>query len=315
MPGLPRVVVLGGSGFVGSHLTSALSTAAWRVFAVTRSRARARHLLLLPTVEVIEADPQDGVAMTNLFRGADAVINLVGILNERAPRLTFDHVHVELARTVVAACRTANVTRLLHMSALNADRAGPSRYLRSKGEAEEIVMGSGLAWTIFRPSIIFGREDSFLNMFAELMRHLPVIALAAPNARFQPVHVTDVVNCFVRALGDDERIGKRFNLCGPNVYTLKNLVEYVGEVTGLRRPVVPLGPALSKLSARILERLPGQLMTRDNLASMQKDAVCNGTLPPPFDYVPAALEAIAPMYLSPSAMHSKYDRMRARSGQ
>jgi NADH dehydrogenase len=315
MPGLPRVVVLGGSGFVGSHLTSALSTAAWRVFAVTRSRARARHLLLLPTVEVIQADPQDGVAMTNLFRGADAVINLVGILNERAPRLTFDHVHVELARTVVAACRTANVTRLLHMSALNADNAGPSRYLRSKGEAEEIVMGSGLAWTIFRPSVIFGREDSFLNMFAELMRHLPVIALAAPNARFQPVHVTDVVNCFVRALGDDERIGKRFNLCGPNVYTLKNLVEYVGEVTGLRRPVVPLGPALSKLSARILERLPGQLMTRDNLASMQKDAVCNGTLPPPFDYVPAALEAIAPMYLSPSAMHSKYDRMRARSGQ
>jgi len=148
-----------------------------------------------------------------------------------------------------------------------------------------------------------------------LMRHLPVIALAAPNARFQPVHVTDIVNCFVRALGDDETIGKRFNLCGPNVYTLKNLVEYVGEVTGLRRPVVPLGPALSKLSARILERLPGQLMTRDNLASMQKDAVCNGALPPPFDYVPAALEAIAPMYLSPSAMHSKYDRMRARSGQ
>jgi len=315
MPGLPRVVVLGGSGFVGRHLTAALSAAAWRAFVVTRSRARARYLLLLPTVEVLQADPQDGTAMTNLFRGAAAVINLVGIVNERAPRITFDRVHVELARTVVAACRTANVTRLLHMSALNADRAGPSRYLRSKGEAEEIVMGSGLAWTIFRPSIIFGREDSFLNMFAELMRHLPVIALAAPNARFQPVHVTDVVNCFVRALGDDERIGKRFNLCGPNVYTLKNLVEYVGEVTGLRRPVVPLGPALSKLSARILERLPGQLMTRDNLASMQKDAVCNGTLPPPFDYVPAALEAIAPMYLSPSAMHSKYDRMRARSGQ
>jgi uncharacterized protein YbjT (DUF2867 family) len=314
MPGLPRVVVLGGSGFVGSHLTAALSAAAWRVLVVTRSRARARHLLLLPTVEVIQADPQDGAAMTNLFRGADAVVNLVGIVNERAPRITFDRVHVALARTVVAACRTANVTRLLHMSALNADRAGPSRYLRSKGEAEEIVMGSGLAWTIFRPSIIFGREDSFLNMFAKLMRHLPVIALAVPNARFQPVHVADVVHCFVEALGDDATIGKRFDLCGPKVYTLKNLVEYVGEVTGLRRPVIPLGPALSKWSARILELLPGPLMTRDNLASMQKDAVCNGALPT-FDFVPADLEAIAPMYLSPSAMHSKYDRMRARSGQ
>ncbi len=315
MPGLPRVVVLGGSGFVGSHLTAALSAAEWRAFVVTRSRARARHLLLLPTVEVLQADPQDGAAMTDLIRGADAVINLVGIVNERAPRITFDRVHVELARTVVAACRTANVTRLLHMSALNADRAGPSRYLRSKGEAEEIVMGSGLAWTIFRPSVIFGREDSFLNMFAKLMRHLPVIALAAPNARFQPIHVADVANCFVRALGDDETIGKRFDLCGPKVYTLKNLVEYVGEITGLRRPVIPLGPALSKWSAGILERLPGPLMTRDNLASMQKDAVCNGALPPTFDFVPAELEAIAPMYLSPSAMHSKYDRMRARSGQ
>jgi uncharacterized protein YbjT (DUF2867 family) len=315
MPGLPRVVVLGGSGFVGSHLATALSAASWRIFVVTRSRARARHLLLLPTVEVIQGDPYDGAAMANLFRGADAVINLIGIVNERPPRLTFERVHVELVRNVVAACRTANVTRLLHMSALNADRSGPSRYLRTKGEAEEIVMASGLAWTIFRPSIIFGCEDSFLNMFAKLMRHLPVIALAAPNARFQPVHVADVVRCFVQALADDETIGKRFNLCGPKVYTLQNLVEYVGAVTGLRRPVIPLGPALSKWTARVLELLPGPLMTRDNLASMQKDAVCNGALPPPFDFVPVELEVIAPTYLSPSAMHSKYDRMRARSGQ
>ncbi|HEY3181123.1 MAG TPA: complex I NDUFA9 subunit family protein [Casimicrobiaceae bacterium] len=313
MPGLSRVVVLGGSGFVGSHLTAALSAAEWRVYVITRSRARARHLLLLPTVEVIQADPYDGAALTNLFRGADAVVNLVGILNERAPRVTFDRVHVELARNVVAACRSANVRRLLHMSALNADRSGPSRYLKTKGEAEDVVMESGLAWTIFRPSVIFGREDSFLNMFAKLMRHLPVIALAAPNTRFQPVHVADVARCFVQALGDDETIGHRFNLCGPKVYTLRNLVEYVGAVTGLRRPVIPLGPALSALTARIFEMLPGPLMTRDNLASMQKDAVCNGALPPAFDFVPDALEAVAPTYLSPSAMHSKYDRMRARS--
>src|SRR5207248_2912506 len=152
---------------------------------------------LLPTVEVIQADPYDGAAMTDLFRGADAVINLIGILHERLPQLTFERAHVDLARTVVAACRAANVGRLVHMSALNADRAGPSRYLKSKGEAEEIVMASRLAWTIFRPSIIFGRDDSFLNMFAGLMRRLPVIALAAPTARFQPVHVADVVRCSV----------------------------------------------------------------------------------------------------------------------
>ena len=314
MPGLPRIVLLGGGGFVGSHLTAALSASERRVFVVTRRRPRARNLLLLPTVEVIEADPYDVTFLTNLCRGADAVVNLVGILNESPPRLTFERAHVELARSVVAACRHAQVKRLLHMSAINAGRDGPSLYLKSKGEAEEVVAGSGLAWTIFRPSVIFGREDAFLNMFARLMRSLPVIALAAPGARFAPIYVEDVARCFVDALGNDATIGKRFDLCGPKVYTLKDLVEYVGTITGLRRPVVPLGPALSRLSATLLEHFPGRLMSRDNLASMQKDAVCNGALPPAFDFTPAALEAIAPLYLSPAAMRSKYDRMRARRG-
>ena len=311
----PRVVVLGGSGFVGSYLASALSASERRVFVVTRRRAHGRHLFLLPTVEVIESDPYDGAALANLFRAADAVVNLIGVLNETPPRITFERAHVEIAHAVVAACRRAGVARLLHMSAVNADRGGPSRYLRTKGEAEEIVRDSGLAWTIFRPSVIFGREDAFLNMFAKLMRSLPVIALAAPNARFAPIYVEDVVRCFVQALDDDTTIGKRFDLCGPHVYTLLKLVEYVGTVTGLRRPVVPLGPALSKLSAGVLEHLPGRLMSRDNLASMQKDAVCNGALPPAFDFAPAPVETIAPLYLSPGAMHSKYDRMRSRSGR
>jgi uncharacterized protein YbjT (DUF2867 family) len=316
MPGLPRVVVLGGSGFVGRHLTAALSTAELerRVFVVSRRRTRARHLFLLPTVEVVELDPYDGGALVRLFRGADVVVNLIGILNERAP-ITFERAHVELARTVVASCRAANVTRLLHMSALNADRNGPSRYLKTKGEAEEIVASSALAWTIFRPSVIFGREDSFLNLFARLMRSLPVIMLAAPSARFAPIYVEDVVRCFVRAMDDDSTIGKRFDLCGPRVYTLQHLVQYVGNVTGLRRPVLPLSPALSRVSASVLERLPGQLLSRDNLDSMQKDAVCSGAFPPSFDFQPAPLETIAPLYLSPAAMRSKFDRFRARSGR
>ncbi|HEY4137928.1 MAG TPA: complex I NDUFA9 subunit family protein [Casimicrobiaceae bacterium] len=315
MAALPRVVVLGGSGFVGRHLAAALFASDRRVFIVTRRRSRARDLFLLPTAEVIEADPYDGAALTNVFHGADAVVNLIGILNEQPPGNTFARAHVEMARSVVAACRQARVARLLHMSALNADPSGPSRYLKTKGEAEEIVRDSGLAWTIFRPSVIFGRGDSFLNLFARLMRSLPVIALAAPNARFAPIYVEDVARCFVQALDDDATIGKRFDLCGPNVYTLRDLVEYVGAITGFRRPIVPLGPALSKLSATLLEHLPGRLMSRDNLASMQKDAVCDGALPPAFDFAPAALETIAPLYLSPAAMHSKYDRMRARSSR
>src|SRR5204863_698089 len=144
------------------------------------------------------------------------------------PRITFERVHVELARNVVAACRTANVRRLLHMSALNADRSGPSRYLKSKGEAEEIVMASSLAWTIFRPSVIFGREDSFLNLFAKLERMMPVLPLGSSGARFQPVFVGDVARAFEAATDDDTAHGQRYSLCGPKVYTLRELVAYVG---------------------------------------------------------------------------------------
>ena len=307
-----HVLVLGGSGFVGRHLVARLAAAGDRVVVVTRRRFAAGHLILLPTVEVVEANPHEPAALAKLARDAAAVVNLVGILHERG-RDTFSRVHVELARNVVNACQAAGVARLLHMSALNADAAAPSRYLRSKGEAEEIVAGSGLRWTIFRPSVIFGREDSFLNLFARLVRHLPVVALAAPQARFQPVYVQDVVRCFAHALKDDTTIGQRYSLCGPRIYTLRQLVEYVGETAGSPRPIVPLGPRLSKLMARMLEVLPGHLLSRDNLASMEKDAVCDG--PFPFGIMPTALEAIAPSYLAPAAGRSKYDPLRAHGGR
>ena len=217
-----HVVVLGGSGFVGRYLVPQLAAAGHRITVVTRRREEARHLILLPTVEVVEGDPFDAAALATRARDAACVVNLVGILNESG-RETFDRVHVEGARNVVDGCRRAGVARLLHMSAINADPAGPSRYLRSKGEAEAIVADSGLAWTIFRPSVLFGREDAFLNLFATLMRRLPIIALAASNAKFQPIHVADVARCFVHALGDDATIRERYNLCGPKVYTLAEL--------------------------------------------------------------------------------------------
>ena len=162
-------LVLGGSGFVGRHLVARLVAAGRRVIVPTRQRERAKHLILLPTVDVVEADVHNEAVLARLARRASVVVNLVGILNE-SRRGEFERVHVELARKLVAACRVAGVSRLLHMSALNADPRGPSRYLRSKGEAEAIVAASGLAWTIFRPSVIFGREDSFLNLFATLER-------------------------------------------------------------------------------------------------------------------------------------------------
>jgi NADH dehydrogenase len=175
------ILVLGGSGFVGRHLVSQLAAAGSSVVVPTRKRERAKHLILLPTVAVVEADIHDEATLARLAGGAAAVVNLVGILHE-ARRGDFDRVHVELARKVVDACRAAGIARLLHMSALNADPQGPSRYLASKGKAEALVASTGSAWTVFQPSVIFGREDRFLNLFAQLERTLPVMALACGRA-------------------------------------------------------------------------------------------------------------------------------------
>ena len=309
-----RVLVLGGSGFVGRHVVARLVATGCSVVVPTRYRERARHLILLPTVDVIEADIHDPLALEQLAAGAGAAINLVGILNETR-RGDFERAHVELARKLVDACRAMRVARLLHMSALNAGVKAPSRYLRSKGEAEALVADSDLAWTIFQPSVIFGREDSFLNMFARLERFLPVMALGRADARFQPVYVGDVADAFVHALDDDRTHRMRYPLCGPKVYTLRELVTYAGELTGYDRPIASLGPALSKLQARVLELLPGKLLSRDNLASMELDNVCDCDFPAVFGSNPTALEAVAPAYLTPAATRSRYSGLRAQGGR
>ena len=308
------VLVVGGSGFVGRHIVPRLVTAGHRVVVPTRRRDNARHLFLLPTVQVVEADAGDPATLRHLLDGCAAVVNLVGILNESSGE-TFDRAHVEVPANIVAACHAAGVRRFLQMSALNADPAGPSRYQRSKGEAEAAIVASGLDWTIFQPSVIFGREDSFLNLFAKLARWLPVMAIGGANVRFQPVFVGDVAECFVRALALEATVRQKYPLCGPEVYTLRELVRYVGEVTGHERPVVALGPALARIQAMTLEMLPGTLMSRDNLASMERDSVCGCPFPAVFGIAPTALEAVAPTYLSPQAVKSKYDDYRAHGGR
>ena len=312
--GRARVLIIGGSGFVGRYVVAQLSAAGHFVVVLTRRRARARHLLLLPTVQVVEGDPHDDATLARHVRGMTAAVNLAGVLHERG-RDTFARVHVDLPRRLAAACRNAGVARLLHMSALRASTDAPSRYLRSKAEGEAAVTASGAAWTIFRPSVMFGREDTFLNLFASLARWSPVLPLAAADARFQPVYVADVATCFVRALVDNDTIREGYDLCGPTVYTLAELVRYVCEVTGRQRPIVGLGPALSSFQARVMEWLPWPLMTRDNLASMQVDNVCGAGFPTRLGVVPAALEAIAPGYLAPAAQHSRFDVFRAHGGR
>jgi NADH dehydrogenase len=197
------------------------------------------------------------------------------------------------------------------MSALNADPRGPSAYLRSRGEAETIVRESGLDYTIFRPSVIFGREDRFLNLFAQLQRFLPVVVLAMPNARFQPVFVQDVAAVFAESLKRLDSFGRTCELSGPQVYTLRELVQYVGELTGHRRPIIGLGPRLSHLQAFAMEFMPGKLMTRDNVDSMKLDSVSDEPLP--FGVSATALEGVAPTWLAQRTPRGRYQQFRERT--
>lgn len=294
-----NVLVIGGSGFIGSRIVAQLVTAGYRVTVPTRRRENARHLLLLPTIDVIEANVFDAATLRHLMQGQDAVINLVGVLHSPGGQPygpAFARAHVELPRRIVAACQSCGVSRLLHISALHASLNAPSQYLRSKGAGEQIVRESGLQWTLFRPSVVFGPGDSFLNLFAGLCRAFPILPLAGAQARFQPVYVGDVAHAVVTALQRPDSIGQTYALAGPTVYTLAQLVAMVGRYSGHPRPILPLPGWAAELQAGLLELLPVKLMSRDNLRSMEVDSVANGAAQP-FGQRPTALESIAPGYL------------------
>ena len=326
-----RILVLGGSGFIGSRLVNSLSLANQFVTVPTRRRQRARYLVNLPLVDVVEADVHDDATLDRLIAGMDAVVNLVGILHGRTGKpygREFAQAHVELPRRIAAACAKHGVRRVVHMSALGADSNGPSMYLRSKGDGEAALREqAGIDLTVFRPSVVFGAGDAFLNMFARLQRLFPVMPLAGARARFAPVWAGDVVSAFHNSLigpRSGETVGRTYALCGPHVYTLAQLVRLSGQWArvggGCGRAVIPLPDGLGRLQASMLELLPGApLMSRDNLDSMKVDNICDGSLPgfaPELGVArPESLEAVAPTYLDPLANESEYDRIRAGVGR
>ncbi|QJR16243.1 complex I NDUFA9 subunit family protein [Usitatibacter palustris] len=310
------VCLLGGCGFVGRSLAERLAADGLRLRIVTRHRDSAQPLLVLPTAEIEVADPNDDATLARLFEGMDAVVNLVAILHERR-RATFQSVNVEFARKVAGACRAAGVGRLLHVSALGASESAPSDYLRSKARGEAAVReaAGSTAVTILRPSIIFGPGDSFLNLFATLVRLFPVIPLAGAKTRFQPIWVEDVANAMANALGDSRTFGRDYNLCGPRAYTFEELVRFVAAVLERRRMVVALPDWAAKLQATVFEFLPGPLMTRDNLRSMSVDNVCDGPFPEVFGFRPTALETVVPEYLADKTTTGRYPDYRNRAGR
>lgn len=309
-----KICILGGSGFVGSHLAALLVARGHGVRIATRRREQAKHLLPLPGVEVVEADIHDPQALKTLFAGMDAVINLVGILHGK--RKAFEHAHAELPRKIASACHAAGVTRLLHMSALGADVNSPSSYQQTKADGEAIVRAAEkthhLHTTIFRPSVIFGPGDSFLNLFARLLKFAPIVPLADGNARFQPVYVGDVARAFADSLDDIATFGQTYPLCGPKVYTLAELVRLTAATLGYSRQVIPLGEQASYMFAGLMELKPGRkLMTRDNHFAMLKDNVCSEGFPALFGD-PTPMEAVIG-YLNEADPRRAYANLRQQA--
>lgn len=297
--------MLGGTGFIGAHLVSRLAREGLRVRVPSRHPQRHGALAVVPGVTLSRADIHDDADLARALAGCDAAINCVGILHPSG-RDGFRRVHVELPRRLAQAARAAGVRRVVHVSALGADAAAaPSLYLRSKGEGEaalRVHAADQVAYTVFQPSIVFGPGDSFVNRFARLLELAPVLPLACADARLQPVYVGDLVEAIARALGDRATYGKRYAVCGPTVYTLREVVALVAAQLGLRRRVVAIPDWLARVQAAVLGHLPGKLFTTDNFRSLQYASVCGDRYGlAEFGIDPTALEAVLPTYLRASA--------------
>jgi uncharacterized protein YbjT (DUF2867 family) len=313
---IKKIVVLGGAGFVGRCLVAKLDEAGYQVTVLTRRRERAKHLILLPNVQVEECYLPNTRALKDALKGCDAVINLVGILHEDS-KSTFEAMHHQLPRRVAQICEELGIKRLLHMSALQANKYAPSQYLKSKatGEAGMNEFSKKLDITIFKPSVIFGRGDSFINLFANLVKFLPVIFLAKPDAKFQPIWVEDVAQCFVHALENTATYGKIYELGGPQIYTLKELVQKVMDILGKQRPIIGLNHTLSMAQGFALELMPIKLMSRDNIRSMQVDSVCAAPISIELGVLPTSLDTIVPEYLLNANPRAAYDGFRSAAGR
>ena len=317
---MKKVLILGGSGFVGRHVCEKLNQQQIHVTVLTRRRENARHLQMLPLVDVIEVASLDSGSLAAQLPGHDAVVNLIAILH--GSEAAFEKAHVALPTALVSACQTSGVRRVVHISALGAALDSPAMYQRSKARGEAVLRESGLDVTLLRPSVIFGAEDKFLNTFAQLQQLFPVIPLASAEARFQPVWVEDVATAVVECLIDRSTIGKTFEACGPDVFTLKQLVELAGQYAGVNggrgRPVFGLPAALARIQARLMEMAPGEpVMSRDNLDAMKIDNVASGKLPAldALEITPSALRAIAPSYLGAQGLRSGLMAKRKTAGR
>lgn len=302
---------------MGRQVCEQLVRAGHRVTVPTRRASRAACVQTLPGLTVLQTPVFDEASLAQLIAGHDAVVNLIAVLHGNEAR--FEQVHVQLPTLIARAMHSAGVRRLVHVSALGADPQGPSMYQRSKARGEAVLQAAGLELTVLRPSVIFGAQDQFLNLFADLQQLAPFVPLAGSGTQFQPVWVSDVAAAIVRCLQDRHTIGLTVEACGPETFTLGELVKLSGQWAGVNggkgRPVIPLPRWVGWLQALAMEMMPGEpLMSRDNLASMAVNNVASGQWPglQSLGITPAAVSGVAPTYLGRKGPRSRLDGWRAR---
>jgi uncharacterized protein YbjT (DUF2867 family) len=313
------MVVLGGTGFLGTRLVARLIKDGRRVTVLSRDREQHKHLLVLPGLTLENCDVYNEAQLSEHFRGKDVVINLIGILNERGfGGSGFRRAHTELTRGVLRASRSAGVTRLLQVSALKAAVDAPSYYLRSKGDAEHLIResGSALDWTIFQPSVMFGPGDSFLNRFAGLLAAMPwIFPLAKPNARFQPVLVDDVIEAVLRCLHGGASSRQTYELGGPQVYSLREILGLVAKLTGRRRWIIGLPDPLARMQALVMDFVPGRPFSSDNYRSLTVDSVCKEDGFAKLGIKPQSMVASARQYLGAFEDNARLSYNRTSAGR
>jgi uncharacterized protein YbjT (DUF2867 family) len=316
---LLSIVVLGGTGFLGTRLVARLIKDGHQVTVLSRDRERHKHLLVLPGLALENCDVYQEPQLSERFRGKDVVINLVGIRNERGfGGSGFRRAHTELTQHVLQAVRSAGVARLLQVSALKASPDAPSYYLRTKGEAEKLIrdQSTALDWTILQPSVMFGPGDSFLNRFAGLLAAIPfAFPLARANARLQPVWVDDVVDALLRCLHGGANSRQTYELGGPQIYSLREIVGLVATLTGRRRWIVGLPNFLGRIQAFFMNFLPGRPFSGDNFRTLGVDSVCREDGFSKLGIKPKSLAASARLYLGAQEDNARLSQNRAAAGR
>ena len=264
------ISVFGGSGFLGSELIRSFNKKNIQIRLFTRNKLNANHLKANPRLDIIEITKK-----TNLKKaliGSDIVINLVGILHESKSE-SFDDIHAKRLKKIANASSAARVKRFIHVGAMGASKNAPSKYLQSKAKGEDFIRHECIncAWTIFKPSIIFGPKDKFINMFYSMVKYLPMILLISPHAKFQPIYVNDVVEIIIKSFYDKKTFNKSYDLGGPKIYSFYEIIKLIASYQKRSVWILPLSKKISYIVVSIIECLPLKIITRDNLKSMSLD--------------------------------------------